>query len=474
MREFIRRSPLLVVKSETFFAFTRRRMKEGQNVLLDLARYRPSNFGISTAILMHIIRYVCHTPVVKQGYLRDGLRDVRFEEIITDYGMFFLHDLDLEHHCITSIPAKDPDGCKVAMSLSGKLPKLLGPAKPANTAPTGLYPLGDSPSWGDIRAFIGRGANIFMKGWVWDLNWDEEDNVAGILFTRFTREYFATLKLDAVRADLPSPITLEGAMGAWTVDELNLTLISCWFIASNHGLDGKFAGARHMSFREHAETFFPSSTEHITDSTWRPFLDYGYIGEYHRTLNELSEGEGESLKNSIASIFGRLQCLPVAVAPSRRSKGKVWTATQDGVHFLTNPIFYKLNQVGSGVKAFANATTNRLQRVKASNTVINKRFIEMNGGRAPMGMGARKARRLKKQRMSRLSIKTKNKRKPPMRKRQEVVEDADEESESEDSTEMSDEEGDEDVYEGDEEEDTDDSGDMEVDELQSDDDVNMD
>jgi hypothetical protein len=211
-----------VVTSETFFTFTWRRLKEAQNVLLDLVRHRPSNFGISTALIMHLIWFVCYTPVAKKGYLHDALRDVQFEEIMSDYGMFFLHNLDLENHCIHAIPPRDPDTCMVAMSLSGKLPKPLAPFQPLNLTPTGHYPLGECPAWSEIKAFIGRGVGIFLKEWVWDQSWEEEDNTASRLFTIFTREYCTTLKHDALWADSPSPISLEDAMRAWTTTELSL------------------------------------------------------------------------------------------------------------------------------------------------------------------------------------------------------------------------------------------------------------
>src|SRR6267154_2915778 len=108
MQRYLRTKPFICINSETYFTFTKCRLKEAQNVLLHLARYRPSNFGISTGILMQIIRHVCHSPPIKHKYLRDALRDVRFQEIISDYGMFFLHDLDLDRHCIDEIPAEDP------------------------------------------------------------------------------------------------------------------------------------------------------------------------------------------------------------------------------------------------------------------------------------------------------------------------------------------------------------------------------
>jgi hypothetical protein len=85
-------------------------------------------------------------------------------------------------------------------------------------------------------------------------------------------------------------------------------------------------------------------------------------------------------------------------------------------------MFYKLKRVG-GPKANARVAANRLQRVKASNAIINRRLIEMNGGGAASAADAKRARKMARDRMKRLSTKLKNKRQPPDRwgKRKTVI-----------------------------------------------------
>jgi hypothetical protein len=116
MEEYVKAKPFICIKSETYFTFAKQWLKEAQNVLLNLARYRPSNFGISVGILMHMIHYVCHMPIKVQKCLEDALQDVNFQEIMKDDGIFFLHALDLECHCILEIPSSDPADYKVEMS----------------------------------------------------------------------------------------------------------------------------------------------------------------------------------------------------------------------------------------------------------------------------------------------------------------------------------------------------------------------
>jgi hypothetical protein len=48
-----------------------------------------------------------------------------------------------------------------------------------------------------------------MLSQVWDSEWGSEHVSVAQLFTR---EYFVTLKIDILRADVPSPINLEDAI----------------------------------------------------------------------------------------------------------------------------------------------------------------------------------------------------------------------------------------------------------------------
>src|ERR1700728_3314532 len=106
-------TPILAVKTEVYFKFQIRRMKELQNVQTHLSKYRPANYGTMTAVLMHMIRHIPHSPVAQTGYLRDALRDLRFHEVMDRFGTFFLHDLDLEHATLFEIE-QDSNECLLA------------------------------------------------------------------------------------------------------------------------------------------------------------------------------------------------------------------------------------------------------------------------------------------------------------------------------------------------------------------------
>jgi hypothetical protein len=130
-----------------------------------------------------------------------------------DYGMFFIHNLDLKNHYIRCIVKVDPKTCREHMGRGGKVPRRVAPIEALDKmGESGHYPLRERPSWTEIKGFMGRGAQEFMLPWVWDPEWGSEHATAARLFTRFTREYFATLKINILRADAPSPINLEDAM----------------------------------------------------------------------------------------------------------------------------------------------------------------------------------------------------------------------------------------------------------------------
>ena len=71
------------------------------------------------------------------------------------------------------------------------------------------------------------------------------------------------------------------------------------------------------------------------------------MGEYFHKVRNLDDKDGQALVEGICNIFGYLHCLPVIMTPSLKAKDKVWTTSQDGIHLLTNPIFYKFKAIGS-------------------------------------------------------------------------------------------------------------------------------
>jgi len=118
MKTYVEASnPILAVKSELYFRFQIRHMKELQNAQTHLSKYRPANYGTIMAVLMHMLCHILHSPVAQTRYLRDALRDLQFYKVMDTFGTFFLHELDLEKAVLPLyIEQEDSDECLLAMS----------------------------------------------------------------------------------------------------------------------------------------------------------------------------------------------------------------------------------------------------------------------------------------------------------------------------------------------------------------------
>lgn len=420
MSKYLRRKPLIAVKSDTFYRFQARRLQELMNVQFHIARYRPCNYGIISCLIMHLIRHVCHSPIAKKGYLRDALEAVQFSTVAKRFGMFFLQTLDLEHAAVGEIASEDDRECQEAMgqARTGKKTNKSKPIPLENGEPTEGYPLGNAPTWSEIVSTMEKNPNVLMKEWVWDPVWDGH-HVASTMFVDFTVAFLSALSIEACHQKrLPEkPLTLEEAMEFWTVSSLQKVLSNTEFIASTHHLKRKFPGKENPGFCDYFDIFFPPPHQKFSEkSVWTSFLKKGYLNLYFKALDEMEDDEIEEMQCELRKHFGRVQCLPDAALSST---GRLWTVNNGSIQFLTNPIFYKIDRIGSGVKA-----TRQTFRVKASKNIIEARLDEHHRGIpfADSKREARRSRKLKKVALARKSAKTKNKRAPPQRKKKQEEE----------------------------------------------------
>jgi hypothetical protein len=345
--------PILAVKSELYFGFQIRRVKELQNVQIHFSKYRPANYGTITGLLMHMLRNVPHSPVALTGYLRDALRDLHFDTVMDRFGTFFLHELDLEKVVLPDIAQEDTVECLLAMSHVKSLKQIKDKRAMVATpvvddeGPTEQFPIGNAPTWDEIASTMACNPKLLMSKWAWDDKW-ATGSTAGRLFTQFTTDYFLTLSTEVVNdVHLPKPKDLKGAMELWTVPSLMALLKDVSFKPSNHGLLGKVPGRRNPSFKDMVDLFFPGLDVNILEkSVWHPFVTRGYIQEFHRTIHSMIEDKISSLLRALGRIFGRIQCLPNAVTCTQKSCGRLWEQSDGGIRMWTNPIFYKIEMVG--------------------------------------------------------------------------------------------------------------------------------
>jgi hypothetical protein len=478
MSKYLRKKPLIAVPSDIFYRFQARRTQELMNVQFHMARYRPDNYGTISALNMHLIRHVAHSPIAKPRYLRNALVATRFGFISKRFGMFFLIDLDLEHATLGQIVEKDDKECRLAMAQAktGRT-KRLGHTAPENSQPSEQYPLGNAPTWAEIVNTMESNPNLLLKEWVWDPIWDG-NGLASELFTDFTFDLMATLDI-AIFHEKKMPATpqsLEEAMEFWTISSLQniFSESKCKFVPSTHHLKRKFPGKDNPGFCDYFDIFFPPlhHTFH-TKSVWESFAKKGYIKAYYNSLDEISEDDGETLRSELRKHFGRIQCLPEATL--NNSIGRLWVVTDNSLQFLTNPIFYKIERISSGRKM-----TRQVFRVKASRDILEARLDEHHRG-IPFDQSkgeARILRRKKKIALTRKSVKKKNRREPPKRKQKKenskkVIGDGEIQDEDDGEADGEDEERELDELEEDEDEEQageiDDEAEEEIDELQSED-----
>jgi len=414
MKWYLWQSPILCVRSKDFFEFQARRMLELFNVQLHMAKHRSANYGTVTSVLMHLIKLVNHTPIPMAPYLCDALKDLHYDQVVERFGMFFLHELDLRHGTIGGIDLVDSAACQYDMGRS-KLARKPPPAKALLTDadPTAQFPLGSCPTWADIVHVLHHEPLKLVREWMWDPNIDF-NAVASGLFVNFTKHYWLTIQGSALLGDIPNPRDLEEAMAVWTVSSLVERLSEVTFLASNHGLRGKFHGKRHQGFRDWMTVFFPGrhAAAH-RHSVWRELAQGGYIGEYHKVLESIGELERRSLTSTLEEIFANLQCIPNALPTTSTSPGRLWITSDAKIEFWVNPVHYMIEKVSPGSRK-----QGTVYRIKAARDVIAARLATaVHGEDLDRGIQtARRRKRMEKRVQNRASARTRNKRMPPRRK----------------------------------------------------------
>jgi len=111
----------------------------------------------------------------------------------------------------------------------------------------------------------------------------------------------------------------------------------------------------------------------IQDSAWVPFLHHGYlrITAHHRGTWWWGR---PGIASSHLFIFGRLHCFLLWWRPLQKSKDRSGPAPIKGCSCHKSHVLQV--EVSGGTKAAARVSKVRLQRVKASNSIINKHFLE--------------------------------------------------------------------------------------------------
>lgn len=372
MKSYSLDHPITWVASKTFFEFNQRRLLALAAIQQRMAAIRPSNYGLTTTLIMHLIRSVCHAPDVRLPHLKRAFTDLSFELNSERFGIFFLHSLDLDACFIADIESIDDAVCSAYYESHVKVVR----RRPTEfrVAPRWAdlmeFPLGRIPSWEDWALGMSQNPEQLVKTWTYDRAWANGfDEVTVSLFIRFTREYVGSLRPEVLMAGIPALETLEQAMDVWTVIGIKKVVINPTFVPSSSNVPGRKPGAVSKSFPDQLGTFFPKPSSNLNKKVvYAPFIKFGYLRNYHRAWRDDRE-LARILEKALTKIFLELQCLPVTV-PGKQ----LWKVKAGDILFQVNSSYFRLDSVGP------NSKTDKAQqapRAKATNNAIEETILQL-------------------------------------------------------------------------------------------------
>ena len=352
MDDFLQSEPFIVIESKVYFEWLSLRLQALKRVQLRMAHLGPSNFGISTCIVMHLMRHTVHSPISDKPWLTTALRELRFEETMETFGMFFLHDLDTDLWCIGEIEANDPEPCKKYFSQAKKKSKELHKfetkvPQPPNTEATPEYPCGETPDYSTWQRTLLNSEDPASLVTRWTMEENFNDSVGSLainLFMAFTADLIHAITLDYLKGGYPDyPESLEEAMAFWTVETLGEFLHYPEFISTSWRLKGTLMGPRDRD-PQHLDIFFPEDDNALRDSGWDAVLRWGYLKSFFAGKKRMPKDDFIDLRHDLGRIVNRLQCLPVAIVPKGRYRGSIWMEGKKGFQIWVNPNHYRLKK----------------------------------------------------------------------------------------------------------------------------------
>ncbi|KZP26425.1 hypothetical protein FIBSPDRAFT_949307 [Athelia psychrophila] len=372
MKAYSQDHPITWVASKTFFQFNQRRLLALAAIQRRMAAIRPSNYGLTSTLIMHLIRSVCHAPVTRLPHLKRAFIDLSFELNSERFGIFFLHSLDLDACLIADIEPVDDAVCNAYYEKHVKVIRRRPMAVQAAARWTDVreFPLGRTPSWAEWVLGMSKNPEELVTPWPYDVAWgDAVDEVVVSLFIRFTREYLGTLRPQVLMAGIPAPETLEQAMNIWTVVGIKKVVINPMFVPSSSNVPGRKPGVASKSFPEQLGIFFPKPSSKLKQKTvYTPFIKFGYLRNYHRAWKDDQE-LAEDMEKALTKIFLDLQCLPVTV-PGKQ----LWKVKAGDILFQVNSFYFRLDSIGPKGKM---DQSQQGPRAKASNIVIERTILQL-------------------------------------------------------------------------------------------------
>ena len=372
--------------SQTFFEWVSRRLTELKNVQLKVAIAKPSNLGLLSWLLVHLMQHVMTTPMTTKSFMNDVLMDVNFAGVIGESGMFFLKELNVEMLMVDGIDCMDPpEVTYLYKSLNARSKHLVSKRlTPAEKAVSSNFPWGRVMSWSMLKTLLSDHPTTFVRQWTMDPMWNlDPQGFAAELFITFTCDVWLSISDSYVSQPiLPKPGTLMEAMSSWSVSSVATLLgeTRVLFLPSTHGLKGQLPATfkRETSFAKRRASFFPNPNQQIDKrSAWFVLANNagGYIHKYHNFIARSSDNAMTQCHRILDAIFSHVQCLPSVQPKSGLLSGPIWVSTNNKVIFITNSEYYRLERVQPVA-----GEINKLKRIQASARTLEARLRLRNQG----------------------------------------------------------------------------------------------
>lgn len=286
--------------------------------------------------------------------------------------MFFLHELDLDHKTLAPIAKKDVPEVEKSLGIDSNCRNRHRNQFRPNTTPDVSFPLGERPTWTEVRTCMKRNPRLFFKQWVWNEKWDADTDTSD-LFIQFTCDIWLALDERVLQKPRPQITNLQEAMKFWTVTSVEEMLVSVSFTPNAFGLGHTVSQT--WSFRELLAVFFPDPDTAVPNrSAWRSFRDHGYLKRFGELKDTLTEARFQKLKRNLAYLMTKVQSLPHTRPLSSRNRNTtLWSASAGTIKMVTNPKYYKLKGIGKGAKAAVRKNATRINNHPAQIAIqLNK------------------------------------------------------------------------------------------------------
>lgn len=331
---------------------------------------------------MHLMRHVMVTPQIEYNFLSSSLRDLRFEEVMMTFGLFFIQGLDVKAGVIPDIPEEDDAEAQKAYGKAiVKLPpKNVGlkhlPLELTKHAQKKQCPWGTSVAWAVLEDLLSTIPSQFLR----PVDFDQGDLLlqeSKFLFMQFSGEIWLSSHSHYLRhSERPKVKDFDAAMAMWTVDGLQGLVRDFIILPSGNGLPG--CPPRHphsqQSFEDRMLTYFPPPN--AISSPKMSLLhhysrDMAYLEVYHGYLRDWDEKMRNRLNSDLRMIFAHIQCLPTATCGKSQKTLVIWEARRGKLQFVANPKYYPLHAIGHPIRP-----THATHKAQLPGTTIQQRVFE--------------------------------------------------------------------------------------------------